>query len=104
MQMHLNFRVEDVPVGVEWAIASGATQAQHQPPNRDPMRLRVMLSPLRAREITRCTVDCKRPANIWVTTSPIAMAHSMCQLDGLHVLGAKDANHPFHVEGPAHTV
>jgi hypothetical protein len=104
MQMHLDFRVEDVPVGVEWAIACGATQAQHQPPKRDPMRLRVMLSQLRALEITRCTVDCERLANIWVTTSPIAMAHSMCQLDGLHVLDAKDANHPFHVEGPAHTI
>lgn len=45
MQMHLDFRVEDVPVGVEWAIACGATQAEHQPPNRDPQRLRVMLDP-----------------------------------------------------------
>jgi glyoxalase superfamily protein len=27
MQRHLDFRVEDVPVGVEWAIACGATQA-----------------------------------------------------------------------------
>src|SRR5262249_29537167 len=60
MQRHLDFRVEDVPIGVEWAIACGAIQAEHQPPNRDPMRLRVMLSPLRALEITRCTVDCKR--------------------------------------------
>jgi hypothetical protein len=52
-------------------------------------------------------MDCKRLANICVTLSPIAMVamvHSMCQVDGLHVLDAKDANHLFQVEGPAHTV
>jgi hypothetical protein len=45
MQIHLDFRVEDVPIGVEWAIACGASQAEPQPTNRDPLRLRVMLDP-----------------------------------------------------------
>jgi catechol 2,3-dioxygenase-like lactoylglutathione lyase family enzyme len=45
MQMHLDFRVDDVPAGVAWAINCGARQAEHQPPNRDPTRLRVMLDP-----------------------------------------------------------
>jgi hypothetical protein len=63
--MHQDFRVEDAPVDVEWAIASGATQAHYQPPNRDPMRAAgVMLSPPRAREIAGCAADCKRLTNI----------------------------------------
>jgi catechol 2,3-dioxygenase-like lactoylglutathione lyase family enzyme len=45
MQMHLDIWVEDVAAGVAWAIACGATQAEHQPPDRDPNRLRVMLDP-----------------------------------------------------------
>jgi catechol 2,3-dioxygenase-like lactoylglutathione lyase family enzyme len=45
MQMHLDIWVEDVPAGVEWAIACGATEAEQQPTDRDPMRLRVMLDP-----------------------------------------------------------
>lgn len=45
MQMHLDFHVDDVPAGVAWAVACGARQAEHQPPNRDPLRLRVMLDP-----------------------------------------------------------
>ena len=42
--------------------------------------------PLQAVEITGRPVDCQRLANICVTTSPIAMGHSMCSLDGLHLL------------------
>ena len=45
MQIHLDIWVEDVPAGVEWAIACGATEAAHRPPNRNPARLRVMLDP-----------------------------------------------------------
>lgn len=45
MQMHLDIWVEDVAAGVEWAIACGATEAEHQPADRDPSRLRVMLDP-----------------------------------------------------------
>jgi catechol 2,3-dioxygenase-like lactoylglutathione lyase family enzyme len=45
MQLHLDFRVEDVPTAVEWALSCGAKQAEPQPANRDPNRLRVMLDP-----------------------------------------------------------
>ena len=45
MQVHLDIWVEDVVVGVAWAAVCGATEAEHQPENRDPTRLRVMLDP-----------------------------------------------------------
>ena len=45
MQMHLDIWVEDLAAGVAWAIACGATEADHQPPNRDLARLRIMLDP-----------------------------------------------------------
>jgi hypothetical protein len=45
MQIHLDIWVEDVAKGVEWAIACGATEAEHQPAGRNPARLRVMLDP-----------------------------------------------------------
>ena len=45
MQMHLDVWVEDVPAGVAWATACGATEAEHQPADRDPNRLRIMLDP-----------------------------------------------------------
>ncbi len=45
MQIHLDIWVEDVGAGVAWAIACGATEAEHQPENRDANRLRVMLDP-----------------------------------------------------------
>lgn len=45
MQVHLDIWVEDVAAGVAWALRCGATQATHQPPDRDPSRLRVMLDP-----------------------------------------------------------
>ena len=45
MQIHLDVWVEDVPAGVAWAIECGATEAVHQPGNRDRNRLRVMLDP-----------------------------------------------------------
>ena len=45
MQMHLDIWVDDVPSGVAWAIACGATEAEQQPEDRDPSRLRIMLDP-----------------------------------------------------------
>ncbi len=45
MQMHLDIWVEDVPAGVTWAVACGATEAEHQPEDRDRSRLRIMLDP-----------------------------------------------------------
>jgi catechol 2,3-dioxygenase-like lactoylglutathione lyase family enzyme len=45
MQLHLDIWVEDVRSGVEWAVACGATEATHQPENRDKNRLRIMLDP-----------------------------------------------------------
>jgi catechol 2,3-dioxygenase-like lactoylglutathione lyase family enzyme len=45
MQIHLDIWVEDVPEGVSWAIGCGATEAEHQPDDRDLNRLRVMLDP-----------------------------------------------------------
>jgi len=45
MQMHLDIWVEDVEAGVAWATECGATEAEPQPENRDPKRLRVMLDP-----------------------------------------------------------
>jgi catechol 2,3-dioxygenase-like lactoylglutathione lyase family enzyme len=45
MQMHLDIRVDDVAAGVAWAIGCGATEADHQPENRDPSRLRIMRDP-----------------------------------------------------------
>jgi len=45
MQMHLDIWVNDVPVGVAWAIECGAIEAQSQPDGRDRSRLRVMLDP-----------------------------------------------------------
>jgi len=45
MQVHLDIWVDDVPAGVAWALACGATEAAPQPSNRDPSRLRIMLDP-----------------------------------------------------------
>ena len=45
MQLHLDLWVEDLPEGVAWAIACGATEAGEQPTDRDLSRLRVMLDP-----------------------------------------------------------
>ena len=45
MQLHLDIWVEDLPDGVAWAIACGATEADEQPADRDLSRLRVMLDP-----------------------------------------------------------
>ena len=45
MQIHLDIWVEDVAVGVAWAKACGAVDADHQPPDRDPSLLRIMLDP-----------------------------------------------------------
>ena len=33
MMVHLDFEVPDLEAGVEWAIACGATLAEHQPPD-----------------------------------------------------------------------
>lgn len=45
MQLHLDFWVEDVATGVAWAMECGATEAEPQPPDRDPALLRIMLDP-----------------------------------------------------------
>ncbi|MGI8877799.1 MAG: VOC family protein [Candidatus Limnocylindria bacterium] len=45
MQIHLDIWVEDVAAGVAWATACGATEAEHQPEDRDHDRLRIMLDP-----------------------------------------------------------
>lgn len=45
MQLHLDFWVEDVDAGVAWCEECGGRQAEWQPENRDPSRLRVMLDP-----------------------------------------------------------
>jgi catechol 2,3-dioxygenase-like lactoylglutathione lyase family enzyme len=45
MQIHLDVWVEDVPAGVDWAVECGASEAEHQPADRDLDRLRVMLDP-----------------------------------------------------------
>jgi catechol 2,3-dioxygenase-like lactoylglutathione lyase family enzyme len=45
MQIHLDIWVEDVTAGVAWAVACGATEAEHQPEDRDRSRLRIMLDP-----------------------------------------------------------
>lgn len=43
--LHLELLVEDLELAVTHAIASGATEAIHQPSDRDQARLRVMLDP-----------------------------------------------------------
>jgi catechol 2,3-dioxygenase-like lactoylglutathione lyase family enzyme len=45
MQWHLDWQVEDVEVGVAWAIECGAIEASPQPHDRDLTRLRIMLDP-----------------------------------------------------------
>ncbi|MGH2633610.1 MAG: VOC family protein [Tepidiformaceae bacterium] len=42
---HCDFEVDDIDAAVAWAIAAGATIAPHQPPDRAPDELRVMLDP-----------------------------------------------------------
>lgn len=41
MMMHLDIAVADLEAGIEWALAAGATVAEHQPQND----VRVMLDP-----------------------------------------------------------
>lgn len=43
--MHFEVNVSDVPAAVTRAVSLGARQAPHQPPDRDPNTLRVMLDP-----------------------------------------------------------
>jgi len=43
--MHFEIKVDDVDAAVAQAVAAGATVAPHQPENRDPAKLRVMLDP-----------------------------------------------------------
>ena len=43
--LHLEIHVDDVDAAVERAVALGATVAPHQPPDRDPKELRVLLDP-----------------------------------------------------------
>ena len=43
--MHLELLVDDLDAAVQLVLDSGGHQAAHQPPDRDPARLRVMLDP-----------------------------------------------------------
>jgi catechol 2,3-dioxygenase-like lactoylglutathione lyase family enzyme len=43
--LHFEIQVEDMDAALAHAIASGARVAPHQPPDRDPSQLRVMLDP-----------------------------------------------------------
>ncbi len=45
MQIHIDIWVEGMAAGVEWAKRCGATEAEHQPPDRDQAKLRIMLDP-----------------------------------------------------------
>jgi catechol 2,3-dioxygenase-like lactoylglutathione lyase family enzyme len=43
--LHFEILVDDLEAAVATAVAAGATVAPHQPPDRDPNGLRVMLDP-----------------------------------------------------------
>jgi catechol 2,3-dioxygenase-like lactoylglutathione lyase family enzyme len=43
--MHIEIAVDDVAAAADRAVAAGARQAPHQPQDRDPTQLRVMLDP-----------------------------------------------------------
>ena len=43
--MHLEVLVDDLESAVGRVLRSGGAQAPHQPPDRDPARIRVMLDP-----------------------------------------------------------
>ena len=43
--MHLEVLGDDLAAAVELVLASGGAEAIHQPPDRDQLRLRVMLDP-----------------------------------------------------------
>lgn len=44
-QMHFEVLVDDLEAAVERVLAGGGREAEHQPADRDPERLRVMLDP-----------------------------------------------------------
>ena len=44
-QVHFELGVDDVEAAVAFAVSCGAAEAPHQPPDRDPSTLRVMLDP-----------------------------------------------------------
>ena len=44
-QVHLELGVDDIESAVAFAVSCGATEAPHQPADRDPSTLRVMLDP-----------------------------------------------------------
>lgn len=43
--MHLDVLVDDLEAAVDQVLRSGGAQAPHQPPDRNPARIRVMLDP-----------------------------------------------------------
>jgi len=43
--MHFEVLVDDLEAAVELVLRSGGAEAPHQPPDRDRMRLRIMLDP-----------------------------------------------------------
>ena len=44
-QLHLELGVDDLESAVALAVSCGAAEAPHQPPDRDPASLRVVLDP-----------------------------------------------------------
>jgi hypothetical protein len=43
--MHFEVLVDDLEAAVEQVLRGGGTEAPHQPEDRDPTRIRVMLDP-----------------------------------------------------------
>ncbi len=43
--MHFEILVDDLEAAVDLVVGSGGAEAAHQPPDRDPTRLRIMLDP-----------------------------------------------------------
>lgn len=43
--MHFEVLVDDLDAGAKFVLATGGTEAPHQPPDRDQTRIRVMLDP-----------------------------------------------------------
>lgn len=43
--VHFEVLVDDLEAAVDLVVESGGSEAAHQPPDRDPARLRVMLDP-----------------------------------------------------------
>ena len=58
--MHLEILVDDLEAAVQLVVRGGGTEASHQPADRDPTRLRVMLDPAPARRSTSHRTSSRR--------------------------------------------